>query len=161
MGTVTVCGQLQLGQWTAQPGVQQVIYDLMGRFWDFFRSIFGGMGAGIAGPGRSARGTPSIQQPVTISLEEAIADLADPETGNRRVDKLPAGAWQGTNLGYRARVRPGTTGQDERAFTWSWMWPRIPPSNGTGMICIHRLRLTFSRPFWAAKWNKNPGAAKV
>jgi curved DNA-binding protein len=96
-------GNFNWGQWTAQPGMQEVNLDDLfgdGAFSDFFRSIFGGMGGGQPVRGRSARGTPSIQQPVTISLMEAYSGTTRTlQTGNRRVEvKLPAGARQGTKI---------------------------------------------------------------
>jgi curved DNA-binding protein len=112
-------GNFNWGQWTNtnQPGVQEVnIEDLFGEgvFSDFFRSIFGGMSAGQTVRGRSSRGTPSYQQPVTISLKEAYNGTTHTlQTGNRRVEvKIPAGARQGTKI----RVRgAGPAGPDGRS----------------------------------------------
>ena len=110
-------GNFNWGQWTAQPGVQEVnIDDLFGEgtFSDFFRSIFGGMGAGQTLRGRGSRGVPSYQQPVTISLKEAFNGTTRTlQTDNRRVEvKIPAGARQGT----RIRVRgAGPSGVDSRS----------------------------------------------
>jgi curved DNA-binding protein len=93
------------GQWTAQPGAQEVNFDDLfgeggGAFSDFFRSIFGGMAAGQTVRTRSPRAAPAVQQPVTISLEEAYTGTTRTlQTGNRRVEvKLPAGARQGTKI---------------------------------------------------------------
>ncbi|MGB8213125.1 MAG: J domain-containing protein [Anaerolineales bacterium] len=96
-------GSFNWGQWAGQPGVQQVnIDDLFGdgAFSDFFRSIFGGMGAAQAVRGQTRRGTPSLQQPITISLKEAYTGTTRTlQTGNRRVEvKLPAGARSGTKI---------------------------------------------------------------
>jgi curved DNA-binding protein len=96
-------GNFNWGQWTTQQGTQEVnIEDLFGEgvFSDFFRSIFGGMGAGQTVRGRSSRGVPAYQQPVTISLKEAYSGtMRTLQTGNRRIEvKLPAGARQGTKI---------------------------------------------------------------
>ena len=96
-------GNFNWGQWTAQPGVQEVNFDELfgeGAFSDFFRSIFGGMGSGQTIRGRGSRGAPAIQQPVTISLKEAFSGTTRTlQTGNRRVEvKLPAGARRGTKI---------------------------------------------------------------
>jgi curved DNA-binding protein len=96
-------GNFNWGQWTAQPGVQEVnLDDLFGEgvFSDFFRSIFGGMNVRQAVRGRTSRGMPSIQQPVTLSLREAYSGTTRTlQTGNRRVEvKLPAGARSGTKI---------------------------------------------------------------
>jgi curved DNA-binding protein len=96
-------GNFNWGQWSAQPGVQEVNLDDLfgeGMFSDFFRSIFGGMNVGQAVRGRTSRRAPSIQQPVTISLQEAYAGtMRTLQTGNRRVEvKLPPGARSGTKV---------------------------------------------------------------
>jgi curved DNA-binding protein len=96
-------GNFNWGQWTNQPGAQEVNFDELfgeGTFSDFFRSIFGGMGAGQAVRSRSGRGVPAYQQPVSISLKEAYNGTTRTlQTGNRRVEvKLPAGARQGTKI---------------------------------------------------------------
>jgi curved DNA-binding protein len=109
-------GNFNWGQWTSQPGVQEVnIDDLFGEgaFSDFFRSIFGGMGARQTMRGGSSRGAPSYQQPVTISLKEAYSGTTRTlQTESRRVEvKIPAGARQGTKI----RVRgAGPSGADGR-----------------------------------------------
>ena len=96
-------GNFNWGQWTSQQGAQGVnIDDLFGEgvFSDFFRSIFGGMGAGQAARGRGTRSMPAYQQPVTISLKEAYSGTTRTlQTENRRVEvKLPAGARRGTKI---------------------------------------------------------------
>ena len=96
-------GNFNWGQWTSQQGAQGVnIDDLFGEgvFSDFFRSIFGGMGAGQAARGRGARSMPAYQQSVTISLKEAYTGTTRTlQTENRRVEvKLPAGARRGTKI---------------------------------------------------------------
>ncbi len=96
-------GNFNWDQWTAQPGGQEVNLDELfgeGAFSDFFRSIFGGMGAGQAVRGRTRREAPSLQQPVTISLKEAFSGTTRIlQTGNRRVEvNIPAGARQGTKI---------------------------------------------------------------
>jgi curved DNA-binding protein len=101
-------GNFNWGQWTSQPGAQEVnLDDLFGEgvFSDFFRSIFGGMGAGQTVRGRGGRGTPTVQQPVPISLQEAYSGTTRTmQAGSRRIEvKLPAGARRGTKI----RV-PGT-----------------------------------------------------
>lgn len=109
-------GNFNWGQWTAQPGVQDVNFDDLfgeGAFSDFFRSIFGGMGAGQTVRGRSGRGTPSVQQPVSISLKEAYSGTTRTlQTGNRRVEvKLPAGARPGTKIRVPAAGPAGADGK--------------------------------------------------
>ena len=110
-------GNFNWGQWTSQqPGVQEVNFDDLfggGAFSDFFRSIFGGMGAGQPVRGQTRGRAPSIQQPVSISLQEAYSGTTRQlQTGNRRVEvKLPAGARTGTKI----RVREaGPAGADGR-----------------------------------------------
>ena len=109
-------GNFNWGQWTAQPGVQEVNLDDLfgdGAFSDFFRSIFGGMGAGQPMRGRSSRGAPAFQQPVTISLKEAYSGTTRTlQTGNRRVEvKLPAGARRGTKIRVPAAGPAGADGR--------------------------------------------------
>jgi len=96
-------GNFNWGQWTSQPGAQEVnIDDLFGdgAFSDFFRSIFGGMGAGQTLRGRSSRSVPTYQQPVSISLKEAYSGTTRTlQTDSRRVEvKIPAGARTGTKI---------------------------------------------------------------
>jgi len=97
-------GNFNWGQWTAQPGGREVNMDDLfggeGAFSDFFSAIFGGMNVGQAVRNRTSRRTPSIQQPVTLSLREAYSGTTRTlQTGNRRVEvKLPAGARSGTKI---------------------------------------------------------------
>jgi curved DNA-binding protein len=96
-------GSFNWGQWTAQPNMQEVNLDDLfgdGAFSDFFRSIFGGMVGGQAVRSRGRSGAASIQQPVTISLEEACNGTTRTlQIGSRRVEvRLPAGAKQGTRI---------------------------------------------------------------
>jgi curved DNA-binding protein len=96
-------GNFNWGQWTNQPGAQEVNLDDLfgdGAFSDFFRSIFGGMAGGQAVRSRSRGGANAVQQPVTISLEEAYSGTTRTlQTGIRRVEvRLPAGARQGTKI---------------------------------------------------------------
>ncbi len=96
-------GNFDWGRWSAGPGVQEVnLGDLFGdgAFSDFFRSIFGETTIGQALRGRTSRGSPSIQQPVTISLKEACTGATRTlQTGSRRVDvTLPPGVRTGTKI---------------------------------------------------------------
>ena len=96
-------GNFDWGQWSSGPGVQQVNLDELfgdGTFSDFFRSIFGGAMGGQGLRGRTSRASPSLQQPVTISLKEAFTGATRTlQTGNRRVDvKLPPGVRTGTRI---------------------------------------------------------------
>jgi curved DNA-binding protein len=96
-------GNFDWGQWSSGPGVQQVNLDELfgdGAFSDFFRSIFGGAMGGQPLRGRTSRGSPTIQQPVTISLKEAYTGTTRTlQAGNRRVDvKLPPGVRTGTKI---------------------------------------------------------------
>ena len=101
-------GNFNWGQWTAQPGAQsggrEVNMDDLfggeGAFSDFFSAIFGGMNIGQAVRNRTSRRTPSIQQPVTISLKEAFTGTARTlQIGKRRLEvTLPAGARTGTKV---------------------------------------------------------------
>jgi curved DNA-binding protein len=109
-------GNFNWGQWTAQPGGQEVNLDDLfgeGAFSDFFRSIFGGMGSGQAVRGRSRRESSAAQQQVTLSLKEAYTGTTRIlQTGNRRVEvNIPAGARQGTKIRVPAA---GPTGADGR-----------------------------------------------
>jgi curved DNA-binding protein len=96
-------GNYDWGQWSAGQGTQEVNLDELfgdGAFSDFFRSIFGGTAVGQSLRGRTSRGAPSIQQPVTISLKEACTGTARTlQTSSRRVDvKLPPGVRTGTKI---------------------------------------------------------------
>jgi curved DNA-binding protein len=109
-------GNFNWGQWTSQPGAQEINFDELfgeGVFSDFFRSIFGGMGAAPAVHGRSGRAAPAIQQPVTISLKEAYSGTTRTlETGNRRIEvRLPAGVRQGQKIRVPAAGPAGADGK--------------------------------------------------
>lgn len=100
------------GRWTTQPGGQQVnIDDLFGEgaFSDFFSAIFGGTNMGQAVRNRTSRRAPSVQQQVTISLQEAFSGTKRTlQIGNRRVEvTIPAGARSGTKI----RVPAGGPGR--------------------------------------------------
>src|SRR5512146_2534625 len=94
-------------QWfSGQPGQQggtRVEYgdinDLFGQdiFSDFFRSIFGGGGAGRAQTSTRSRQQPAYQQPVSITLDEAYRGaLRTLQTDERRLQvKIPAGVKTG------------------------------------------------------------------
>jgi curved DNA-binding protein len=110
-------GNFNWGQWTTQqPGAQEVnLDDLFGEgvFSDFFRTIFGGMGPGQSVRGRSGRGAPTVQQPVTISLQEAYSGTTRTmQAGNRRIEvRLPAGARRGTRIRVPATGPVGANGR--------------------------------------------------
>jgi curved DNA-binding protein len=109
-------GNFNWGQWTTQGGAQEVnLDDLFGEgvFSDFFRSIFGGMGAGQTMRGRGGRGTPTVQQPVPISLQEAYTGTTRTlQAGSRRIEvKLPAGARRGTRIRVPAAGPAGADGR--------------------------------------------------
>ena len=96
-------GSYDWGQWSSGPGVQEVdLGDLFGdgAFSDFFRSIFGGTNVGQTLRGRTSRGAPPIQQPVTLSLKEAFTGTTRTlQTGRRRMDvTLPPGVRTGTKI---------------------------------------------------------------
>jgi curved DNA-binding protein len=100
-------GSYDWGRWSSGPGgpnVQQVdLNDLFGEggsFSDFFRSIFGGAMGGQPMRGRSRGAAPAVQQPVSISLQEAFSGTTRSlQTGNRRMDvKIPAGVRSGTKV---------------------------------------------------------------
>lgn len=85
-------------------GGQQVNFDELfggagGGFSDFFSSIFGGMG-GSNSTRVGTRRTPTYEQPVSISLQEAYAGTTRVlEGGARRVEvKIPPGAKTGTKV---------------------------------------------------------------
>jgi len=108
-------GNFDWGRWSARPGVQEVNLDDLfgdGTFSDFFRSIFGGTTVGQALRGRTSRGAPSIQQPVTLSLKEAFAGTTRTlQTGSRRLDvKLPPGVRTGTKVRVPAAGPPRADG---------------------------------------------------
>ena len=121
-------GGFNWGQWTTGrqgqgPGNVRVEYagnmdDLFGQegdFSDFFQQIFGGLGG--FGEQRSAQSIrqPVYEQPVTISLEEALhgATRLMQVDGRRLEVKIPAGATTGTRIriagaGPAARGGPAT-----------------------------------------------------
>ena len=70
-----------------------------GMFSDFFRSLFGGMGASPRTSGR-ARPSPGYQQPVTISLAEAYNGTSRQlQTESRRLQvNIPAGVKTGSKV---------------------------------------------------------------
>jgi len=95
-------GNFNWGDWTTTAGATPVdLNDLFGEgvFSDFFRSIFGGMGAAQA-TRTQRRAAPSMQQPVSISLREAYTGTTRQlQIGSRRVEvKIPAGAHTGTKI---------------------------------------------------------------
>jgi curved DNA-binding protein len=87
-----------------------------GGFSDFFSAIFGGMGGrGAPGPGtqqRTARRPRALEQPVTISLQEAYQGTGRViELEGRRLEvKIPAGAKDGTRVRVSGALPAGTTG---------------------------------------------------
>ncbi len=99
-------------QWMgSQPGGQGGVHveygdinDLFGQdiFSDFFRSIFGGMGAGggRAQTSTRSRQQPAYQQPVTITLDEAYhGTLRTLQSDERRLQvKIPAGVKTGSKV---------------------------------------------------------------
>jgi len=112
-------GNYDWGRWSAGSGAQQVdIGDLFGdgAFSDFFRSIFGASLVGQTMRGRGSRGSPSIQQPVPVSLREAYAGTSRTlQIGSRRVDvKIPPGVRTSTRIRVPASSasRPGGSTSD-------------------------------------------------
>lgn len=102
-------GSYDWGQWAASQGgggrggAQQVNLDDLfgdGAFSDFFRSIFGGTDMGQSLRGRTSRAAPALQQPVTVSLQEASSGTQRTlQIGSRRVDvKIPPGVRTGTKI---------------------------------------------------------------
>jgi curved DNA-binding protein len=97
-------GNFDWGQWaSSQGGAQEVNLDDLfgdGTFSDFFRSIFGGSIGGQAQRGRTSRAAPAMQQPVTITLQEACSGTSRTlQIGNRRVDvTIPPGVRTGTKV---------------------------------------------------------------
>jgi len=96
-------GSYDWGRWSSGQGAQEVNLDDLfegGAFSDFFRSIFGGTNVGQTLRGRTSRGTPSLQQPVTLSLKEACTGTTRTlQTGSRRIDvKIPPGVRTGTRI---------------------------------------------------------------
>lgn len=102
------------GQWTSGGRVNvDDLNDLFGGgdvFSEFFRSVFGGMGASPRTSGR-ARPSTGYQQPVTISLDEAFQGATRQlQSGTRRLEvKIPPGV----KTGSKVRVaNAGTEGGD-------------------------------------------------
>jgi curved DNA-binding protein len=101
-------GNFNWGDYAAQQGQQgtQVNLDELfgnGAFSDFFRSIFGGSGAGMPGMGNArsqARMAPQYQQTVPISLKEAFTGTTRQLQAGKQVKEisLPAGARTGTKI---------------------------------------------------------------
>jgi curved DNA-binding protein len=95
-------GNFNWGDWSSQGGqVNQVNLDELfgnGTFSDFFRSIFGGAGAGM--PRSQARMAAEYQQTVEISLKEAYTGTTRQLQVGKQVKevKLPAGARSGTKV---------------------------------------------------------------
>ncbi len=94
-------GNFDWGQWSTRGNVDD-LNDLFGGsdlFSDFFRNIFGGMGAASRTSGR-ARPAMGYQQPVTISLEEAYHGATRQlKTESRRMEvKIPAGVRSGSKV---------------------------------------------------------------
>jgi curved DNA-binding protein len=108
-------GNYDWGQWAAgQGGAQEVNLDDLfgeGTFSDFFRSIFGGSIGGQAQRGRSSRAAPAMQQPVTITLQEACSGTTRTlQIGTRRVDvTIPPGVRTGTKVRVQGAL-PSTSG---------------------------------------------------
>lgn len=99
-------GDFDWGQWFGgMPAGTRVevggLDDLFGEgtFSDFFRSIFGGMGASPRTSGR-ARPVSAYQQPVTISLDEAYHGATrQVQTESRRMQvKIPPGVKTGSKV---------------------------------------------------------------
>ncbi len=98
-------GDFDWSQWFGGgPGGVRVEYgdwgDLFGEqdlFSDFFRSLFGGMGAAQAAGRKRA---PAYQQPVTISLDEAYRGTSRTiQSNGRRVEvRIPAGVKSGSKV---------------------------------------------------------------
>lgn len=109
-------GNFDWGQWVGGQGggAQEVNLDDLfgeGTFSDFFRSIFGGSMGGQNLRGRTSRAAPAIQQPVTITLQEACSGTTRTlQVGNRRVDvTIPAGVRTGTKVRIQGAV-PSSSG---------------------------------------------------
>lgn len=101
-------GGFDFGQWAAgQSGGARDYSDLFGdgTLSDLLSSLFGGMGAGSAGPRGGARTRwggrgEDIEQPVEITLEEAYtgAERTLQREGRTRTVAIPAGARTGTKV---------------------------------------------------------------
>jgi curved DNA-binding protein len=110
-------GNFDWGQWVGGQGggTQEVNLDDLfgeGTFSDFFRSIFGGSTVGQNLRSRSSRAAPAIQQPVTITLQEACSGTTRTlQVGSRRVDvSIPAGVRTGTKVRIQGAVPSGSGG---------------------------------------------------
>jgi curved DNA-binding protein len=98
-------GDFNWGNWSSRGGTRVNMDDLNemfggeGAFSDFFRSIFGGMGASATtgGRGRPSRG---MEQPVTISLGEAYHGTSRQlQSDQRRMEvRIPAGVKSGSKV---------------------------------------------------------------
>ena len=96
-------GGFDWGEWArgAPAGTRVNVEDFGGGFGDdlfseFFRSIFGGMGAA----GTASRGNPAYQQQLEISLEEAFNGTTRQiqTNGKRKQVKIPAGVRTGSKV---------------------------------------------------------------
>ena len=100
-------GNFDWGQWTGRGGggtrvSMDDLNEMFGggeAFSDFFRSIFGGMGASAGASGRT-RPAAGYQQPVTISLDEAFhGTTRSLQTESRRLEvRIPAGVKTGSKV---------------------------------------------------------------
>jgi curved DNA-binding protein len=83
-----------------------------GSFSDFFSAIFGGLG-GAGATRTSVRRTPTYQQPLTITLQEAYQGTARQlQTGNRRMEvKIPPGVRTGSKVRVAGGAPSGPSGQ--------------------------------------------------
>ena len=113
-------GNFDWSQWAAsqrgggQGGFQEVNLDDLfgdGTFSDFFRSIFGGSVGGQNLRGRTSRAAPAMQQPVTITLQEACSGTTRTlQIGNHRVDvTIPPGVRTGTKVRVKGAL-PSSSG---------------------------------------------------
>jgi curved DNA-binding protein len=101
-------GGFDWSQWsTGRPGGVRVEYggnaeDIFGdgNFSDFFQQIFGGLGGFGSQGGRRQAAQPAYEQPVTVSLEEALqgASRLMQVDGRRLEVNIPAGARSGTKV---------------------------------------------------------------
>ena len=98
-------GDFNWGNWSSRGGTRVNMDDLNqmfggeGAFSDFFRSIFGGMGASAPTGGR-ARSSRGMEQPVTISMDEAYHGTARQlQSEQRRMEvRIPAGVKSGSKV---------------------------------------------------------------
>jgi len=96
-------GSYDWNRWSTSQGGQGINLDELfgeGSFSDFFRSIFGGMMGGESVRGRGMRHSGSVQQPVSITLQEAFNGTSRTlQTPSRRMDvRIPAGVRTGTKV---------------------------------------------------------------